>query len=427
VADSINLADIAGIAGAEPPLRELGLLARDEIGELSIPVARALDGIGALASTIQFVATWANLRRSGERIVVTDSVYDTASVGRDQTDWRDATQLIALLADHVTHESDGDAGQVFSARGEPAAAGARLLSAHSNYRSKNSALTHSPSKDTGELLPDAKKVSRLIRPVRDLLPADLRDSWPGGTRVLTEARSQLEHDFSDLVYELIENSHVWGRSSWIAPGRPRELENGLQFFRTRYIDAPVGELIAKAGVDSPLETYLGRSLPNYLYGRGSFGIDYRVRLLEVTVFDSGEGLAYWMAADGRPLPTYLTFPDEVRYTAAALHRGHGARDTIFFLSGQGIPRALEATSRLGGYIQLRTGRMALYRDFARRPFAQSEDAQPAELISQKTPLSFFSDWGSGNTTRFQEFANTKGTAYTILIPVFEERRQTRAR
>jgi hypothetical protein len=394
--------------------------------------------IGGLASTLQVISSWANALPLGQRVIRLEIDESMTSDEVSGLVTRDHVFLACLLADRIENSAGRDvtdtvarALSLHQARLDSKSHhtdSSRILSVSSTgLQNSISTLTHGARQVTAPAFrPDATRVSALIRPIRSTLANATNSWWPGGKRISEDKRRELEGDVTDLMFELLDNIYSWGRSRWLSRGRKAVLANSLQFFRAESLDLPVAELIEGAGVDTPIETYVGQSLPNYLFGRGNKGITFQARMIELTFFDSGEGLAYWMAADGAPRTNYLTFKDEIRYTASALQRGSGARDTIFFLSGQGIPRALEAISKLGGFVHLRTGRMSLFRDFIVEPFSADEHQDTDALFGTEVELRYFRDW-STRRRAFSEFEPSRGTTYTVLLPVFEELPRSRAR
>ena len=435
--NALSIRGVRNFHAAEEDLRSVAA-GRDVPELLELPPTLEHQSIGGLASTLQVIATWANSCSPGQRLIQLGIDSSSSDFRISEMIDRDHIFLACLLADRI-HDIEGRDLTVLFSRvlGEHHARldsksqhtnSSRILSVSSTgLRNSVSTLTHSSEQITSaDFRPDAAKVAALIRPIRSTLAESTQGWWPGGESISSERRRALEDDLSDLLFELLDNIYSWGRSNWVSRGRKTALTTSLQYFRAESLDMPISQLLAGAGEETPVETYVGQSLPNYLFGRGNRGVQYQARMVELTFFDSGEGLAYWMAADGQPLNTYLTFNDEIRYTAAALQRGSGARDTIFFLSGQGIPRALEAISKLGGFVHLRTGRLSLYRDFAVKPFSTGEHQDADALFGTTVELRYFRDWET-RTTKFTEFEPVRGTTYTVLLPVFEELARVRIR
>ncbi|MEZ6039633.1 MAG: hypothetical protein R3C20_03955 [Planctomycetaceae bacterium] len=196
-----------------------------------------------------------------------------------------------------------------------------------------------------------------------------------------------------ILYELIKNTHDWGRTGVDnVPLRPSV--RGILFTR---LNVNLEGAIASAGGNPALESYvtsLGqRSRDNY------------VRFLELSVFDSGPGLASrWLS---KPLTDDVTAEEELAacFSCLSKHKTSSRASN----RGLGLYDVMHTLDELHGFMRLRTGRLALFRDFVSSPLQADEQMNGPTLF----------DWHSASTvpTRIPQ---TTGTLFTMVIPLVEE-------
>src|SRR5690606_12025835 len=89
------------------------------------------------------------------------------------------------------------------------------------------------------------------------------------------------------------------------------------------------------------------------------------QFLEISVFDTGPGLAArWLADTGRVADiNKLSLKCELDVVTECFKKHTTTKPTHY--SGQGLTLALNAMRRLKAFMTLRTGRVSLYQDFSR--------------------------------------------------------------
>lgn len=198
-----------------------------------------------------------------------------------------------------------------------------------------------------------------------------------------------------ILQELFQNTHDWARSD--SSGRLfRRSVRGLTIERHSRTVKEVEQVTRHSG-----------RLRHYLQANLDTPPD-RIRLIELNVFDSGVGLASrWL----KEAPTIdWTLQNEFDACMSCLkHRMSTAAEPG---RGIGLYRVLSCISGLKGLLRVRTGRLALYRDFA---------AKDATAIDLEVPTLL--DWSTGST-KLTEMPRVEGTLITALIPIQRNEERT---
>jgi hypothetical protein len=201
------------------------------------------------------------------------------------------------------------------------------------------------------------------------------------------------HGLGLILYELIKNTHDWGRTS-VDNVALRPSVRGVLFTR---LNVNLTGAIASAGGNPALESYM-TSL-------GQRSRDGYVRFLELSVFDSGPGLASrWL---GKPLTEAVTATDELAACFSCLRKHKttsGASNR-----GLGLYDVMRTLDKLHAFMRLRTGRLALFRDFLASPLQVDEQSHG--------PILF--DWSSASGAP-TSLSRSTGTLFTIVIPLVQE-------
>jgi hypothetical protein len=196
-----------------------------------------------------------------------------------------------------------------------------------------------------------------------------------------------------LLYELIKNTNDWGRTDLgNAPLRPSL--RGILFTRFNML---ISGALASAGGNAQLESFV-----NHM---GNQSKDGYVRFLELSIFDSGPGLAArWL---NRVMNADVPLSDELEACFACLskHRTTSGAST----RGLGLYDVMKTLQDLRAYVRLRTGRLALCRNFVDAPLQHSEQINGPELY----------DWTNESSVP-TSMAPTEGTLFSIVIPLVEE-------
>lgn len=191
-----------------------------------------------------------------------------------------------------------------------------------------------------------------------------------------------------ILHELFKNTHEWARHDATGAMRHRSVRGMLFQLHTDSVE----RLEQLAEGMPPLETFV-RANPR----SGS------LRLLEISLFDSGPGLAArWLAKSGR-WHEDLDCETELAACRACLEKGKTSSNRLD--RGIGLHEVVTTLSELHGFLRLRTGKLSLYRDFTQSPFDPREDLAGHVLL----------DWTS-QSTDLNEMARVEGTLYTMLLP-----------
>jgi len=213
----------------------------------------------------------------------------------------------------------------------------------------------------------------------------------GGTPITADVRRTL----GAILHELFKNTHEWARTDI----------HGAPLLRS------VRGLLAQGhswAEEEAKEAAKGSSaLADYLAQPDVQSKDGRWRFLELSIFDSGIGLARrWLAskrggeiklADIQLDEEYATVQECFLRWNSSTRDGH---------KGLGLHEVMETLSGLGAFFRVRTGRLSMYRDFLASPYTDPGTAGSSLLA----------DW-SAHWDSLTAFAPVEGTLYTMLIPV----------
>lgn len=190
-----------------------------------------------------------------------------------------------------------------------------------------------------------------------------------------------------VLHELFKNTDEWGRTDhqhvpW------RRSVRGLAVERHSWSTDELAKISAE---NSALQRYfeaLGRSTE-----------EGRLRFLELTVFDSGVGLARrWL---GSEWSTEVELSREYAACLACLtkHRTSSSKRE----KGLGLAEVMATLAAVRGFLKIRTGRLGLYRDFENVPLESTGDVRLDDFATASSSLT--------------ELGAVFGTHYQILIPV----------
>lgn len=188
-----------------------------------------------------------------------------------------------------------------------------------------------------------------------------------------------------FLYELFRNTHDHARVT--ITGRPiRRSARGILVSQIR----GRAEIVQRThGTYGPLSEYLDSSAL-----QGSDGV---ARVVEVSIVDSGPGLARRFLS----IPESQKFPwtQERAATIDCFKKYHTSKPTP--LTGRGLNGTLVALSQVKAFFTLRTGRVRLYRNFVSQPYCIGDEVE-------------LEDWPRGAR---ENLAEASGAAYSIFFPV----------
>lgn len=189
------------------------------------------------------------------------------------------------------------------------------------------------------------------------------------------------HTIGKMLSEVVRNTHEHAR---LESDDLTRVRRSVRFVRAEGVFEPLETLLDHVAGDDALDRFVRST------SRGD-----RARYLEITIWDSGPGLAARRLRDlGLPDPTF-----EQEWSASVdcfekhlTTSGNGAR-------GKGLDAVQVLLTELNGMLRMRTGRVRLERDYAAHPHESGRRT----------------DFGIG-----PELPRTRGTSLTILIPTHLE-------
>lgn len=198
-----------------------------------------------------------------------------------------------------------------------------------------------------------------------------------------------------IFFELFLNTHEHGtrgifRSEWLRPGM-------------RIIYAQSVNLIEKA---SDKITMQQPALHQYSESSKAQGMQSKKRFVEVGIVDSGLGYCGRWLADQQKENSFSALKIEDEYQIFKQCFQFRQTSTQNESKGNGLPVVMDRLTKLGGFIRIRSGRLAVYRNFIDSPYINNDSC------------SFF-DWQSGKSCESQitEMPSCAGVSITLLIPL----------
>lgn len=402
------------IAAGEKALSEISKSAPENA--LLLPVDTSHYSFGGLATAIQAIITWG--RRSDNRVLLIrkadvvrriekdddgeiiseESIQDAhARVQRDQLDEltsRPHKFAAIMFAKRITFniEPDQDIRPILNLNAKAAID----LQERNSFGQRYGGLCwfafvdHSSKGFDRNFYRDREprqpaQISEIIRAMVE------RSSIFNSTKSLD--KNQLEC-LGRIFYELFLNTHEHGtrakrRSEWLKPG--------IRIIYTNAIN------LSEAGKKNIIkdEPVLARYLD-------AAEIQSRSRFIEISIIDSGLGYCNRWRADHPALDfeQQLTLPQEYEILKTCFH--FRKTSTGVDSKGHGLPVVMDRLTKLKGFIRVRSGRLALFRNFIDSPYMDLE----SEFCE-------FTDWATQKAaqTDVTAMAEVAGTAITLLIPL----------
>jgi len=205
----------------------------------------------------------------------------------------------------------------------------------------------------------------------------------------------MKDDAAAILYEAFLNTHDHALKDISGNDIGRSTRGAL--IGWRYIDRDVMARAAEG--HEVLKSY-------FLERAASLGISKHDQFAELSVFDSGVGLAQtWLRSKSglhRPIVEAGVSVDvELEAVDACLTKG--ATTKVNRLAGIGLFRILKLTGALGGFVRIRTGRLSLARAFSRPVMFKPEDVWMVDA----------EDGGKPSGDR----AWAEGTVLTLVLPL----------
>ena len=222
----------------------------------------------------------------------------------------------------------------------------------------------------------------------------------GGNIAERITEGQLQH-LSHLVYELFSNTDEHG--SFDAQGRG--LRTSIRGISARLTTlSNVTNLIKATGDDVALKGYIAKAsvLPVEFTAIGTTAAvntaENAAQIVEISVFDSGPGLALRWLAKEREFTDYSQFSlDEEIASVETCFKKHATTRAPQGMGGQGLTQAVLVLRKLRAFMTLRSGRLSLYQDFSR---GNAVDLRPSHRFARR-----------------QKLPEIAGTSFTVLFKV----------
>ncbi len=196
-------------------------------------------------------------------------------------------------------------------------------------------------------------------------------------------------DLGHAIYELIENTEQHGKLE-INTGKVSKSVRGL------IIDY---KLITK---EQYSESIGGKNTAITDYLEGIRTNNRTVHMLEISVFDSGEGIFKTLASTNN---INISIQDEVNVVKKSFAKGSTSKSDYRGV-GRGLNNVKNVLAQRHGFISFRTGQIGVYRDFNLQPLIEGESE----------PLSLF-DENNKSENNFSKLASVEGVACSILVPL----------
>lgn len=359
----------------------------NDVGELLIPTRGKHQVAGAEGAFVQALATWANAGVSS-----TLQTYATApdDVQIDRLVSRLYGISGCILADKILAFKGEDLTKTFR---KAALSRLRNLSEEKPYDASRGqqieilcadhwGMSHPASLYSSDFngVASVKELPAFRELVESVI---LRQIIGGGYRGAFP--KPFVHALAVALYELVRNTDEHGQ----ADDRGDLRRKSLRGFHARKHALTPDNLAAITADSPPLAEFCDALMP-------ARALNKQVQLVEISVFDTGPGLA--ASLTGRALAE-LDFDEELEAVHRCFDKHVSRKHTSS--AGLGLPNLVDALSRQGGFLRLRTGRCALYANLAREPVRQ---------FGQQPRLSH---WFGGADPA----APVAGTLFTLLFPL----------
>lgn len=359
----------------------------DNLGELSIPTRGKHQAAGAEGAFVQALATWANAQ-----ICPTLRTYATAQ-GDVQIE-RLVSRLYGIcgciLADKILALKGEDLTKTFH---RAALARLRDLSREMPYEASRGpqieilcadhlAMSHPASLYSFDLngIASVKELPAFRELIDSVI---LRQIIGGGYRGAFPP--SFVHALAVALYELIRNTDEHGQ----ADDRGNLRRRSIRGFHARKHALTPDSLAGITSGSPPLADFCRALMP-------ARALNKQVQMVEISVFDTGPGLA--ASLTGRAL-VELSFDEELEAVYRCFNKHISRKHSSS--AGLGLPNLVDVLARQGGFLRLRTGRCALYANFARDPVGQFGEPPPLQ------------QWFGGENPA----PLVAGTLFTLLFPL----------
>lgn len=198
---------------------------------------------------------------------------------------------------------------------------------------------------------------------------------------------------SELLAELIDNTDQHAKSDYMRGISKNSV-------RTAIINCH----LLKKGQD--LKNICGDNNPISNYVKSIKQDKETLHLLEISIFDSGPGLYKSFKVETNT--SHDNFKEEIKIFHQCFKNGFTSKPNGIGV-GRGLNKARLILNERKGYLSIRSGRLAVYRDFQKTPLTSIENMESLDLR--------FLDERTHKTDIFSQMKNVEGLSYTILVPL----------
>lgn len=355
--------------------------------------------LGGRATLIQFIVTWARHKRQGALIT---HVQGKADAARNMEAFCD--EIHGLIAVLVAGEILAKDKHVSLEAVALECAQKRLVTTFGNPLGirRGSTICFLCADETSWAYPPALYHQRpnaikgredFINLATSVLQA-ICDNYR--SRVNTFSQS-FQDNIGNILRELFANTDEWAKADCNDVPAPKSIR-GILFDTHLQPNNRAVNLLKSAAGSKPLEEYLKHAEFQRHAIEGAF--------IEISVFDSGPGLASrWLR---REIEDQDPVEEEFWSVMSCLQlHGTSSKESQ---KGAGLDAVMLALSKERGFVRLRTGRLNLFRNFAKDPF------NGTTVPSNGMPPTFLYDWYT-NTFELSPQPQVVGTLLTMLIPL----------
>lgn len=197
----------------------------------------------------------------------------------------------------------------------------------------------------------------------------------------------------EIIFELIENTHYWSQSDYSNKTFPTGLR-GLVFSSHH---GNKETLLSNCKDDEPLYEYISNLITNNVADNV---------ILEISVFDSGSGLASkWSKKD---IGNFKSKDEIYEAIIDCLIKNNTSDKTSSYERGFGLHNMMKLLGDRKGYLKLRTNGLKLVRDFQKKPFNGHIENNREDYK--------LDDWHSIQNKAIPTY-KTAGTMFSIFLPI----------
>lgn len=202
-----------------------------------------------------------------------------------------------------------------------------------------------------------------------------------------------EKHIGEIIFELIENTHFWSQSDYANESFPTGIR-GL-IFSSHHGNKET--LLNNCKDDKPLHNYISNLITSE---------DSTNSIIEISVFDSGSGLASKWAE--KNINDFISKDEIYEAIIDCLIKNNTSDKSSGYERGFGLHNMMSLLGDRKGFLKLRTNGLKLIRDFQKKPFNGH--------IENKREDYYLEDWHGIQNKTIPTY-KTEGTMFTIFLPI----------